>query len=505
MAKQKAKKYQMFIDGKWVDSQSKETLDIVNPATSDVLASVPKGNKEDVNAAVDAARRAFNKGVWSKKTPAERATILWKLADLLEERLLDFATLESMNQGRSIKFSRDADMPVIVDNLRFFAGAARMLEGKAAAEYAGTGTSFVRREPIGVVAGIVPWNYPLLIAVWKLAPALAAGNSIVLKPASYTPLTLLELAKLVQKTGVPDGVVNVLTGTGETVGAALAEHRDVDMISFTGDTSTGKQIMATAAKSVKRVHLELGGKAPCIVLPDADLFTVADGIVTAGFWNSGQDCTAATRVFVPREHHDSVVKKMVELTKKNFRLGSPLKPTTDLGPLVSFRHRERVAGYVKAGMQEGAKVVVGGKQPASREFSRGAFFEPTIMTDAKQHHRICREEIFGPVIAVQTYTDLDQAIKEANDVPYGLSASVWGKDIRACMKVANELQFGTVWINDHGILTSEMPHGGYKQSGFGKDLSLYSLDYYTNIKHVYVDMLGPGEKSWHGAVHKMGK
>ncbi len=505
MTKSKSKKCQMFINGRWVDAHHKETLDIINPATSDVLSSVPKGDKEDVNAAVEAARSSFAKGVWSRKTPAERAGVLWKLADLLESRLNEFAALESMNQGRSLRFSREADMPIIVDNLRFFAGAARMLEGKAAAEYAGTGTSLIRREPIGVVAGIVPWNYPLLIAVWKLAPALAAGNSIVLKPASYTPLTMLELAKLAEKAGVPAGVLNVVTGTGESVGTPLVEHRQVDMISFTGDTATGKRIMESAAKGIKRLHLELGGKAPCIMLPDADLFTVADGVTTAGFWNSGQDCTAATRLFVPKEHHDAVVRKMVELTRKNFRLGNPLKPSTDLGPLISFRHRERVAGYVKAGVQEGAKIAVGGKEPAGREFSRGAFFEPTIMTDAKQHHRICREEIFGPVIAVQTYTDLDQAIKDANDVPYGLSASVWGKDIRNCMKVANELQFGTVWINDHGILTSEMPHGGFKQSGFGKDLSLYSLDEYTNVKHVYVDMLGPGEKSWHGAVHKMGK
>jgi len=498
-----AQSYKMYVDGKWVGAESGATMDVVNPANGKVFATAPKGDEKDVDAAVDAAREAFDKGIWSSKTPAERSTVLWRFADMIEQNAASLAGLESMNQGKSIRYARDSDLPLVIDNVRFFAAAARMLNGKAAAEYSGLGTSFIRREPLGVVGAIVPWNYPLLIAAWKIGPALAAGNSLVLKPASYTPLTALELAKLAKKAGIPDGVFNVITGPGEAVGAALASHMGVDMIAFTGDTETGKKIMEYGTRNVKRVHLELGGKAPMVVLPDADVFTAADGAVTGGFWNTGQDCTAVTRVLVPKESHDKLVKAMIELARKNFRLGDPLKETTDLGPLVSFKHRERVEGYVKIGSQEGAECVIGGRRPSGKEFSSGAFFEPTILTKAKQRFRVCKEEIFGPVMTVQTYNGIDDAISQANDVRYGLSSSVWGKDINACMKIAAKLKFGTVWINDHGILTSEMPHGGYKQSGFGKDLSLYSFDEYTNVKHVYVDQLGPGEKPWHGAVHKM--
>lgn len=495
----------MFIGGKWVQARSGETMNVINPANGKLLAKVPKGDKRDVDAAVDAARSAFNKGVWSKKSPAERTSILWKFADLIEKNAKQLAKLESMNQGKTLKFARDGDLPLVVDNIRYFAGAARMLEGKSAAEYAGLGTSFTRREPLGVVGAIVPWNYPLLIAAWKIGPALAAGNSLILKPASYTPLTALELGRLAKQAGIPDGVLNIVTGPGEQVGTALAEHHGIDMIAFTGDTETGKKIMESATGNVKRVHLELGGKAPMIVLPDADTFTVADGAVTGGFWNGGQDCTAVTRVLVKKDQHDKLVKTMAHLTKSNFRIGDPLKESTDVGPLVSFKHRDRVERYVESGRGEGAVCVVGGKRPSGFALKHGAFYEPTILAKAKQKYKICREEIFGPVLAVQTYEDIDDAIKQANAVKYGLASSVWGKDINACMKVANNLQFGTVWINDHGILTSEMPHGGRKQSGFGKDLSMYSFDEYTNIKHVYIDQLGPGEKPWHGAIHKMKK
>lgn len=497
--------YKMFIGGELVGAKSSATMSVVNPANGSVIARVPKGDKADVDAAVGAARDAFDKGVWSNKTPAERSSILWKFADLIEKNALTLAKLESTNQGKSLKYARDSDLPMVIDNIRFFASAARMLEGKAAAEYSGLGTSFIRREPLGVVGAIVPWNYPLLIAAWKIGPALAAGNSLVLKPASYTPLTALELAKLAKKAGIPDGTFNVITGPGEAVGAHLASHLDVDMIAFTGDTETGKKIMEYAARNVKRAHLELGGKAPMIILPDADIFTAADGAVTGAFWNTGQDCTAVTRVIVPQEQHDKIVRAMTSLTRKNFSLGNPLKETTDLGPLVSFKHRERVEGYVDIGRKEGAQCILGGKRPAGKEFAKGAFYEPTILTKAKQHFRVCKEEIFGPVLTVQTYKDVDDAIAQANDVQYGLASSVWGKDIRLCMKIANKLKFGTVWVNDHGILTSEMPHGGYKQSGFGKDLGIYSFDEYTNLKHVYVDTLGPGEKPWHGAVHHLPK
>jgi betaine-aldehyde dehydrogenase len=499
----KATRYKMLIGGEWVESESGERMDVISPADGAVLASVPKGGKKDVDAAVDAARDAFDTGAWAGKPPAERANILWKFASLVEAQAGELAKLESANQGKSLRFARDGDLPLTIDNLKFFAGAARMLEGKSAAEYSGMGTSFIRREPLGVIGAIVPWNYPLLIAAWKIGPALAAGNSLILKPASYTPLTALELGKLAEQAGIPKGVLQIVTGPGEAVGAALPAHKGIDMVAFTGDTATGRNIMESASKTVKRVHLELGGKAPLVVLPDADLFTAADGAVTGGFWNSGQDCTAVTRVLVQKDKADAFAAKMAELARQNFRIGHPLEETTDVGPLVSLKHRERVEGYVTIGAGEGAQVLAGGRQPSGKEFAKGAFYEPTILAKAKQHMRVCREEIFGPVLTVQAYGDLDDAIQQANDVEYGLASSVWGRDINACMKVAARLKFGTVWVNDHGILTSEMPHGGFKQSGFGKDLSIYSFDEYTQVKHVYVDALGTGEKPWHAAVHKM--
>ena len=487
----------MYINGEWVNSESEETFDVINPATEQLIAKVPKGTREDAKKAIDAAKRAFDKGVWSSKTPAERANVIWKLADWVQENADSLAKLESINVGKTIKYSKYSDLPFIIDNLRFFAGCARMLEGKSAAEYSGMGTSIIRREPLGVVAAIVPWNYPLYIAVWKIAPALAAGNSIVIKPASYTPLTLLEFTEMVEKAGVPKGVFNVVTGPGEIIGTELASNKNVDMIALTGDITTGKKIMQMASGNIKRVHLELGGKAPLIVLPDADVETVAQGAVVGGFWNTGQDCTAVTRVIVHEDMYDKIVQRMAEKTKK-FRIGNPLDKTTDMGPLVSARQRDRVEGFVKNGLEEGAKIAAGGKRPS--HLKKGFFFEPTIMKDTTQDMTVCRDEIFGPVIAVYSYEKLSDAINDANDVDYGLTASVYGKDITTCMKVANKLNFGTVWINEHGILASEMPHGGFKQSGFGKDLSLYSFEEYTRLKHIYVDLTGEAVKSWHYTV-----
>lgn len=490
-------KYQMFIDGKWLDSESGETFDVVNPATEAVIARVAKGTKNDARSAIEAARRSFEKGVWSRKTPAERSQSLWKLADIVEANADHLARIESMNVGKTIKYSRDSDLPFIIDNLRFFAGCARVLEGKSAAEYSGLGTSIIRREPLGVIAGIVPWNYPLYIAIWKIAPALAAGNSLIMKPASNTPLTLLEFAKLAGKAGIPTGVFNVITGPGDIIGAELAGSQEVDMVALTGDTSTGKKIMQMASNNLKRVHLELGGKAPLIVLPDADPETAAQGAVVGGFWNAGQDCTAVTRVIIHEDLYEKTLKRMGEKAKR-FRLGDPLDKKTDMGPLVSAKQRERVEGFIKAGLEDGAKIVAGGKRP--RRLGRGYFLEPTIIKEAAPDMTISREEIFGPVIAVYDYSKLDDAIEVANDVDYGLAASVYGKDIRTCVMVANELDFGTVWINEHGVLVSEMPHGGFKQSGFGKDLSLYSFEEYTRIKHVYIDMTGTAVRPWHYTV-----
>lgn len=485
----------MFIGGKRVESKNGKYMDVINPYNEKVIARVPEGDGKDVDEAVKAAKKSFEKGVWSKATPAERQAVLLRIADLIEENSDSLSRVESENQGKTIKYARESDFPFIIDTLRFFAGAARVLGGIAAQEYSGMGTSFIRREPVGVVACIVPWNYPLYIAAWQIAPALAAGNSVVAKPASYTPLTLLEFAGLAKKAGIPDGVLNVVTGRGEAVGEALVTNPHVDMVAFTGDTSTGKRIMEKASSTVKILHLELGGKAPAVVLSDADLDAAAQGCAVGAFWNGGQDCTAVTRVLVHEEQHDKFVKMLVNVAEK-FRLGDQLDENTDMGPLVSKKHRERISNYVKTAVEQGAKVECGGKTR-----SPGYFFEPTVLTNVKQHDKICQEEVFGPVLIVQKYRDVDEALEKANDVRYGLAASVWGCNVRECIRVANDLKFGTVWINDHGILANEMPHGGYKQSGFGKDMSILSLEEYTKVKHIYIDQTGLARKSWHYVVY----
>ncbi len=494
----KIEKYKMYINGQWVDAESGATFDVINPANSQLIAKVAKGDKKDARKAIDCARGSFDSGAWSKKTPGERSTILMKLADLIEAKSPELARLETQNVGKTIKYSVNSDLPGVIDNLRFFAGAARILEGKAAAEYVSTGTSMIRREPLGVVGAIIPWNYPFYIAVWKIAPALAAGNSIVIKPASLTPLTLLEFTKLTEKAGIPKGVLNVVTGPGSVIGEEIASNSNIDMVTFTGDTSTGKKIMQMASNNLKRIHLELGGKAPLVVLPDSDLNAVAEGAVVGGYWNTGQDCTAVTRVIAHENVHDKLVKLMVEKAKK-FRLGDPMDKKTDMGPLVSAQQRERVEGYIESGVKQGAKIATGGKRP--KKLDKGFYLEPTILTEATSDMKITKEEIFGPVINVYDYSKLDGAIEQANSTIYGLAASVYGNDIKACMKVANELDFGTVWINEHGSLNSENPHGGFKQSGFGKELSLYSFEEYTRIKHVYIDLTREARKSWHWTVY----
>ncbi|MBI2675159.1 MAG: aldehyde dehydrogenase family protein [Candidatus Aenigmarchaeota archaeon] len=490
--------YGMYIDGVWSGSSSGETFDVLNPATEDVIAKVPKGTVEDARRSIDAARKAFDSGIWSGKTPAERSAVLYRLAELVVSNADKLAKLESLNVGKTLKYSRDSDLPFIIDNLKFFAGAARSLEGKAAAEYSGMGTSIIRREPLGVIGCIIPWNYPLYIAVWKIAPALAAGNTLVVKPASYTPLTLLEFAKLAAKAGVPKGALNVVTGPGGVIGSEIAMSRKVDMIALTGDTETGKRVVQMASASIKRIHLELGGKAPMIVLPDADIEAVAQGAVIGGYWNTGQDCTAVTRVIIHEDLYEKTIRRMAQKARR-FVVGDPLNAKTDMGPLISARQRERVEAFIRKGLEEGARIVAGGKRPAG--LKKGFYLEPTILRDAEQDMAVCREEIFGPVIVAYSYSKLDEAIEKANDVDYGLAASVYGRDITSCMKAANELDFGTVWINEHGILTSEMPHGGFKQSGFGKDLSIYSFDEYTRTKHVYIDLTGKAIKDWHSVVY----
>ncbi len=492
--------YQLFIGGKWVDAHTKQTYDVLNPFTGTLLAKVPKADREDTKAAIEAARGAFDTGIWSNKTPAERSNILLRWADLLEKEIPRLAKLESMNQGKTIKQAQDADLPFAVDNLRFFAGAARMLEGKAAAEYTGMGTSMIRREPLGVVASITPWNYPLMMAVWKLAPTLAAGNTCIIKPASYTPLTTIELVKLGEKAGIPKGVINLVAGPGETVGEELARNRNVDMISLTGNTKTGQDITEASAGNLKKVHLELGGKAPFIVFDDANLDAAAEGAVVGGFVNGGQDCTAATRIYVQQKVYATFLKKLVERAKK-FRLGNPLNRDTDMGPLVAKAHLERVERHVKNGVQQGARCLIGGKRPTSKNLKQGYFFEPTIMVDVKQEMTICQEEIFGPVLTVLDFKTKEEVISKANDVEYGLASSVWTNNVTTALDVARQLQFGEVWINDHLPLASEIPHGGTKMSGHGKDLSLYALEEYTRTKHVYVDLTGQVRKPWYYTVY----
>ena len=499
----------MFIDGSWVGSASGEHFEVFNPSNGKVIAHVAKGGREDARRAIDAARRAFDKGTWKHTTPAERTEVLWKLAKMVEDESERLARLEAMDVGKTLKYARGNDIPFIIDNLKFFAGASRVLNGTSAGEYVdfhanrehvGMGTSIIRREPVGVVGIIVPWNYPLYIAVWKIAPALAAGNTLVVKPASQTPLTTLEFAKLIERAGVPKGVLNVVTGPGETVGAELASNPKVDMVALTGDTSTGREIMRAASSTVKRVHLELGGKAPMVILPDADLDAAAEGAVVGGFWNTGQDCTSVTRIYVQEKQHAAFMKLLLGKAKR-FRVGDPMMEDTGMGPLISARQRQRVESYIKSGTEDGAKIVFGGRRPVDKRLASGNFIMPTIFDGVTQDMKICRDEIFGPVLCVIKYSTPDDAIRKANDTVYGLASSVWGSDIRSCMQVANHLNFGTVWINEHGILASEMPHGGFKQSGFGKDLSMFSLEEFTRVKHVYVDLTGMRKKPWHSVVY----
>ena len=478
------KPHRLLIGGNWVDAASGKTFPTYNPATGAVATQIAEGDREDVNRAVKAARRAFDQGPWRRMTPSQRGRLIWKLADLLEQHLEEFAELETLDNGKPLTIARAADVPLAVDLFRYMAGWATKIEGHTipisvpytpGARY----HAFTLREPIGVVAQIIPWNFPLLMAAWKLGPALAAGCTVVLKPAEQTPLSALRLGELICEAGFPEGVVNIVPGYGETAGAALAAHPDVDKVAFTGSTEVGKLILQAASGNLKKVSLELGGKSPNVVFKDADLDSAIQGAASAIFFNHGQCCCAGSRLYIEKAVFDKVVDGVAAEAKK-IKLGSGFDSSTQMGPLVSTEQQSRVCGYLDSGVAEGAKAVVGGKKVDGP----GYFVEPTVLVNTRDNMKVVQEEIFGPVVTAMPFDSPDEVVPRANDSVYGLAAGVWTRDIAKAHRLAEELRAGTVWINCYNIFDAALPFGGYKQSGWGREMGGDVLENYTETKAV---------------------
>ncbi|WP_216828622.1 aldehyde dehydrogenase family protein [Alkalihalobacterium elongatum] len=491
--------FPLFINGQWVPSVTGDTFDVKNPATGDVIAKVAKGNEADVNAAVQAAKTAFENEEWTNMKPKDRAQLLNTISHLIVANAEELAYLEVISSGGTVRRVSSSDILQMAD---LFQTMAKIVVDYPFSEtlpippFPGPSQNFVWREPIGVCAAITPWNMPMLIATWKIAPALATGNTIVIKPASFTPLTTLKLAEIISQV-VPPGVINVVTGSGKEVGEPLANHPDVDKIAFTGSTEVGRNIMSMASHTIKNTTLELGGKSPNILLDDANLDLALPGSLFGVFLHSGQLCESGTRLFVPDQLHDQVVEGLVTLTKQ-LKLGNPLDQTTDVGPVISKQQKDTILSYIESGLSEGATLVCGGKAVAVEGCEGGHFIEPTIFTNVTNDMKIAQEEIFGPVLSIIRYSDINDAIKQANDTIYGLAAGVWTEDVNKAYKVAKQLRAGVVWINDWHMLRNDAPFGGYKQSGIGREMGKQSLDAYTQLKHVHSSMVSDlKNRSWY--------